>query len=364
MKYKISEAILNANIPRYVDEAEHIEQSKDILDCSAGENPYGPPPEAVSALKQIELGNVVSYPHGNELRRALTEYLPGDIAVNNISLCFGAMEGIFRINSAFAREAGDFVAFAPNFIDANINAMLLGFNYVPVLMDPSTNYAMDLEKLAKAITPECSLVYIDNPNNPTGQAVTPEELLPILDKARDCGACVVVDEAYGDFVPLEYSATPYLSEYDNLIVLRTMSKGFGMAGVRIGYIVASKELCAIFELLGDPYIGSMPARILSLAAIRGADFLEQCNADFAKIKSALRDALPPGLHMAKTYDSVSVCMLYHDDPDLDLQKAFAAQGVFVYSGTGFDSLGINSVRLRLPHINDMDRLIGAVKAIG
>jgi len=335
-----------------------------ILDCSAGINPYGAPPAVVAALATITADDVSNYPGGNSLERAVAAYLGGGVTERNVVLTFGAMEGIFRINAAFAGGHGAFAAFAPHFPDASISARLLGMRYESVPMDDVHNFAVDPQQMAERIGKEWGLVYIDNPNNPTGQIVTPDELRPVLDRARSLGVCVLVDEAYGDYAPIEYSCAPMINEYDNLIVTRSLSKGFGLAGLRVGYIVASEDLCAIFEMLGNPYVGTTPARILGCAALENSGALRASSDAIAASKARIRDALPPHIKMAETYLATSICLLYHSDRSVDLRAAFADHGITVYSGSSFDGLDVNSVRLRIPHERDVERVIAAVQAIG
>ena len=114
---------------------------------------------------------------------------------------------------------------------------------------------------------------MDNPNNPTGQCIPLEQIEYIVREAAKDNICVLVDEAYGEYMRSENSAITLIKTYDNLIVLRTFSKGFGLAGLRLGYLVARPEIIEEMKKLTSPYDGNTLARRICAQVLKEADFL-------------------------------------------------------------------------------------------
>ena len=185
----------------------------------------------------------------------------------------------------------------------------------------------------------------------------------ILDKAKEVGACVISDEAYGDYLAPEDSAITLVNEYDNLIVMRSFSKGTGLAGMRAAYVAASPEIITQIDKVSNPYCINGIGRRLAIAALEDVDFIERNRCKLSAVKRRLRTLMGNYLQMAQTLDSCSICLLTFRDPQYDLAKLFASQGVKVVAGTDFEGLGKNSVRLRLPREEDEERLFQIVRNI-
>lgn len=185
----------------------------------------------------------------------------------------------------------------------------------------------------------------------------------ILDKAREVGACVISDEAYGDYLAPEDSAITLVNEYDNLIVMRSFSKGTGLAGMRAAYVAASPEIIAQIDKVSNPYCINGIGRRLAVAALEDTAFVEESRRRIAAAKQALRSCTGGALSMAATLDSCSICLLTHKDKNCDLAKLFASYGVKVVSGSDFEGLGTNSVRLRLPPQEQEKALLCIVRDI-
>ena len=362
MPYKLRESLLGQ---------EKISYAKDdappfvpVLDCSAGSNPVGMPPAAQAAIPQATAAQVNHYPHHSGLRDAICRSLPkAGLNPRNVLLTAGSIEGITLVNTAFLREGAQVVGVCPQFSDYMSSAKLLGYDYQAVPLDAQAGYRFGREAMLRAIHPGLSLVYIDNPNNPTGQIIPLTELREVALRARECGACVVIDEAYGDFMPPENSAATLLHALDNVIVLRTFSKGWGLAGLRAGYLLASEELVAAIGKLSNPYVVSEPARLIADAALGDNGFLPACREKIAACKPALLASLGHCLHAAHTGDTVPICLLIHEDAGCDLSALLAEKGVGVVSGADFMGLSANSARLRLPAPEQLDALAAILKGI-
>lgn len=328
-----------------------MQEHPDMVDCSAGYNPYGAPAAAVEALRGIDAHALNVYPHGQALQRAIAAYWQpyAPIGLENILLTNGSIGGIYLVNSAFAWPGAALLALAPQFSDYINHARLLDIQYRPFQLQASQGYRVDWDGFAAQISSGLQLVYLDHPNNPTGQPAPPEALRMLARRAQERQICLLVDEAYGDYMEQPQSACTLLGEFENIIVLRTFSKGFGMAGIRAGYLLASEAVCHALNKIGNPYNISQPSRLAAEAALGEADFLPRCRAAFARSKAALRTSIGERLHMAYTLDTCPICLIYHDDTRVDLEQELRRRGVLSYSGAHFDGLGVNAVRLRIPH---------------
>jgi histidinol-phosphate aminotransferase len=266
-----------------------------------------------------------------------------------------------------------------------MHAEMLGIEYAPYQLKRKHNYKFDsyefmsMHYIAKTYVRASekeklyNFIYIDNPNNPTGQVIDIADIERIVSEAVKFDITVIVDEAYGDFMEKDNSAVRLFAKYPNLIVVRTLSKGYGLAGLRIGYIIAHKQMIRCMNKMINPYMVGELDREIGAAALSNDGFVESCKADFAEMKKQLREALgcsedcPQGsagrLHMAETLDTNSLLMLYHDDPDINLRAEFWKRGVLVIDGYDFKGLDSSAARVRLPVADKFPVLLEAVREI-
>src|SRR3972149_7141138 len=219
----------------------------DIVKLNFNENLYVPRAKLVALLKEAaEECDVRLYPQEEEekLRRAIVEYLrlpQACVAVGNSS-----DEVMDRITRLFLAGGDQAVTFAPTFTVFRYCVKYQGAEYVTVPL--RRGFKLDVEAMRAAFTPEAKLLYLCSPNNPTGNQLKPRELEALTE---DFPGIVLVDEAYAEYS--DYSVVPLIKKYENLVVLRTFSKAFGLAGLRLGYAVANPELAMTIDKLPTPY---------------------------------------------------------------------------------------------------------------
>ena len=223
----------------FAKQPEHPPGAGDVVRLSANENPYGPSPKAFQAITD-SFGIACRYPddHNNVLIDKLAklngvnrdQILLGDGSSEILKLCAEAFTG---------KEGGSLVAADPTFEAILEQAKVNGAEVVKVPLTSST-YAHDLPKMLSSA--KAGLIYICNPNNPTASITPKDELHDFLAKTPPA-TMVLVDEAYFHFAdsPDYESVIPLVNEYPNLLVARTFSKIYGMAGLRCGYCVAQKQ---------------------------------------------------------------------------------------------------------------------------
>lgn len=174
------------------------------------------------------------------------------------------------------------------------------------------------------------------------------------------GIPVIIDEAYGDFMDKENSAISLINKYDNLFVIRTFSKGLGLAGIRAGYIITSNKIAKYYLKISNPYEMSGLARYLAMVAIKDKDFIEECNKKLRLYKKKFMDSLTK-LIILETSLTVPIMTIMHPDPYVDLEELLLRYRIISVSGQGFIGLDKNFVRIRLS--KDIDKLIEAFKKV-
>lgn len=347
--------------------ADHTpEATADILDCSLGENPYGYPPSVRPALESFDPERLAHYPHSHAAIDAILHHWRDQAALGpeNIVLTDGSISALYLINNLFSTPGAEVVGYAPTFTDMVVNCRMLGMRYRAVPMEETENYRASSLRLEAAIGPETALVYVDNPNNPTGQTMPIRGLERLAAKAAQVGACLLVDEAYGDFISQEESMLSRWHKHDNVIVVRTFSKGFGLAGLRAGYIIAPPKIVECIGKISNPYMMNELTRVAVAAAMEQPDFPSSHGPDFDRVKHELEARTGENLSLLYTDYRVPICTLRHKDPQANLQQLLYDAGVLTVSGAEFDGLDASAVRLRVPKPEDAEPLLRAVETVG
>ncbi|MCS6765729.1 MAG: histidinol-phosphate transaminase [Candidatus Protistobacter heckmanni] len=246
--------------------------SEKIIKLASNENPLGIPPSARKAMEK-EFAELGRYPDSNgfEFKRAITaKYGVGDdwVTIGN-----GSNDVLDIAARAFVRTGESIVFSEYCFAVYPLAAQSIGAIAKQV---PALNYGHDLDGMLVAIDATTKLVFVANPNNPTGSWVSAEALLAFLDKVPP-HVVVVLDEAYTDYLPpeLRYDSIPWARRYPNLIVSRTMSKAYGLAGLRIGFAIANPVLTDLMNRVRQPFNVNSLAQAAAVAALADDAFLQK-----------------------------------------------------------------------------------------
>jgi histidinol-phosphate aminotransferase len=235
-----------------------------IIKVASNENPFGPSPLAQAALQKAIAG-VNMYPDGNAfyLKQKLAAKLGVEPA--NLVLGNGSNEIIEFVSHALLAPGTDVVVSQFCFAIYPIVAKMFGANVITV---PAKSHGHDLPAMLKAITTKTRIVFVANPNNPTGTLVPREELIDFVNRVPD-DVLLVMDEAYIEFLEDAVDLIPLirLGARNNLILMRTFSKIYGLAGLRIGYGIANAELAAALEKIRQPFNVNLLSQVAALAAL-------------------------------------------------------------------------------------------------
>ena len=279
--------------------------AEDTLDCSLGVNPYGFPPVVKEAFAAFDPERFYHYPHSDAPQKAIVDYWAdyAFIEPENIVLTDGSVSALYLLCNILAKKGAEVVGFLPTFTDMVEYSRMMAMRYVGIPARREENWRMEVSDLVDAISGDTSLVYIDRPNNPTGQTLSLADISRVLDRCEELGVYAIVDEAYGDFLPREESAVTLGPKYKNIIIVRTFSKGFGLAGLRAGYIITGQELIRYISKVSNPYMMSELSRELAAAALSDRTYADSHGPDFAAMKRSLRGVCGKELTVAVTDDA-------------------------------------------------------------
>jgi len=247
---------------------------KSVVKLASNENPIGASPRAMAAYRKAEKACAL-YPEGTspELREALARFHriePESVIVGN-----GSDEIIRLLCEAFLDPEDEVVVSQHAFIRFKQQASMMGARVIEV---PMTDWTHDLALMAKAASPRTKLVFVANPNNPTGTYNTLDEVSELL-AAVPKTALVVLDEAYYQYaegIPGYPKSLPALVlEHENLVVMRTFSKAYGLAGLRVGYGVADPEITGWLDRIRMPFNVNLPAQRACLEALKDDAFVRR-----------------------------------------------------------------------------------------
>jgi histidinol-phosphate aminotransferase len=243
-----------------------------IIKVASNENPFGPSPLAVAAMQKAIAG-VNLYPDGSAfyLKQKLAAKL--GVEPTNLILGNGSNEIIEFVGHALLTPEADVVVSQFCFAVYPIVTKLFGANLIAV---PAKHYGHNLPAMLKAITPRTRIVFVANPNNPTGTLAPREELIRFVNDGPD-DVLLVMDEAYVEFLddPLDLVSLVRLGARKNLILMRTFSKIYGLAGLRIGYGVGNPEFIAALEKIRQPFNINLLAQTAALAALDDAEHVRK-----------------------------------------------------------------------------------------
>jgi len=275
MKLEVAENILSLKPYKPGKTIEELEREygiKDSIKLASNENPLGPSPKAVAAMKAA-LGNLHRYPDGSGffLVSKLADKL--GLAKDRIVIGNGSDDVIGMLTRVYLGPGDEAVMTDPSFLMYEIYVKTV--NAVPVFV-PLKNLCLDLSAMADAVTDKTRMIFITNPNNPTGSYIRTDEFEAFFERLPP-EIVVVIDEAYIEFAtdPQCLNGLTQIGEDRPIAVLRTFSKAYGLAGIRIGYGVMASGMAAMCNRVREPFNTNSLAQAGAAAALDDDDFLNK-----------------------------------------------------------------------------------------
>ena len=253
-----------------IDELKRELGLSDVVKLASNENPLGCSPHAKAAIQQA-IEDVGRYPDGNGF--ALKQQISQQFAVDMSQVTLGnGSNDILELVARTFVAAGDEVVYSKHaFAVYALVTQSVGAVGVEV---PALNYGHDLNAMSKAVTAKTKVIFIANPNNPTGTWFEEDSFTQFMQQIP-AQVLVVLDEAYVEYFPQNFNSLKFLSQYPNLLISRTMSKAYGLASLRVGFGMASSEVTNLLNRVRQPFNVSSFALAAAVAALQDTQFIEQ-----------------------------------------------------------------------------------------
>lgn len=244
----------------------------DIVKLASNENPLGASPKALAAIKSA-LGDLAMYPDGGgfALKAAIAKkysVLPEQIILGNGS------NDVLELAARTFMKTGDSAVYSQHaFAVYPLATQAVGATGIEV---GAKNFGNDLDAMLKAIRADTKMIFLANPNNPTGTFIPGSELRAFVQKVPP-KVLVVLDEAYGEYLSDAdvYDSVPWLAEFPNVIISHTLSKAYGLAGLRIGFGLAHPQLIDLMNRVRQPFNVNHLAMVAAVAALNDDEFIEE-----------------------------------------------------------------------------------------
>ena len=340
-----------------VEELERELGISNIIKLASNESPLGPSDAALLAI-QAATTQLTRYPDGGgfSLKQALSKKL--SVNDDQITLGNGSNDVLDLIARAYLSPGDEAVFSQYAFAVYPISTQAVGATSV---ITPAKNYGHDLDAMVEAITEKTRVVFIANPNNPTGTWLTKTELEAFLSKVPE-SVLVVLDEAYFEYVDnAEYpDGLTYLSQYPNIIVTRTFSKAYGLASLRVGYGISSPDIANMLNRVRQPFNVNSLALAAALAVLQDDDYLQRSREmnknGIAQLESGLEQ-----LGLAYVPSAGNFVLTHFERDALPIFQSLLNSGVIVRPVGNYGMP--NSLRVSVGTGPENDRFLKSLKEI-
>jgi histidinol-phosphate aminotransferase len=340
-----------------IEEVQEEFGAKKWIKLASNENLLGPSPKAIAAIQE-ELPNIYLYPEGpcTVLRQALAQKF--SIPEGMVVLSNGADNLILMIANAFVDEGDEVVMAEPTFSVYTNVTQIMGGKPIKVKLKDFTH---DLDTMLKKVNRKTKLVFICNPNNPTGTTVSQESFNHFLSHLPK-RVILVLDEAYGDFVEDAFypNGLDYIKKKDQVIVLRTFSKVYGLAGLRIGYALGREDLVDCLYQVRDPFPVHRLAQVASVAALNDEDHVIKSIQLVYEGKRYLYKELDK-MGLSYVPSQANFIFIDFEKDSEEISQAFLREGIIIRPGKvwGYPT----SARVTIGRMEDNQKFIKALKKI-
>lgn len=319
------------------------------------ENTIGCSQKVIQALQRLDANKLSVYPEYTKFRKKLASFLK--ISENELLLTNATDEAIMLVMSTFVEKGDEVIIPVPTFAMFKFYASLAEAKIKEVLYEEDLTFPTD--RIIDSISSKTKIVILVNPNNPTGTAIPEKDVAQIIRKAQDNDAIVLVDEAYYEFYGK--SCLEFIRKYENVIITRTFSKAYGLAGLRIGYIVANSKTMSFLEKASSPYSVNSVAVIAAEAALNDREYMNNYVREVNENKPYVENELSRlGI---KTYSSEANFLIANFGSLCDsIYKKLKQKDILVRNRTK-DQLLKNCLRIGIGTKEQCNKFIKALKEI-
>ncbi|KIR01576.1 L-threonine 3-O-phosphate decarboxylase [Lachnospiraceae bacterium TWA4] len=324
------------------------------LDYSVNVNPMGTPQSVIEAAAEgAKLSAQYPDVHCTELRKAVSQFF----SVPEEWLIFGngAADLIFSLNLSIRPKK--ILLPAPTFAEYGQAAKVIDCELVYYYLKEENNFAID-EGFIEAITEDIDLLFLCNPNNPTGCLVDKDFLHKLLEHCKKTNTMVVIDECFNEFLdnPKDYSMMDELEHYKNLFILKAFTKTYAMAGLRLGYgLTSNQELLAKMSECNQPWAVSIPAQYAGVAALKEVDYVKKSKQILKEERTYLKNEMKRlGF---KVFDSKSNYVFFKSNLPFNLQDACKKKAILIRNCDNYIGLGEGYFRISVKMPEENRKLI-------
>ncbi len=341
----------------------HVPLEK-VLDFSGPINFLGPSPKALEAIKQ-NARIVRFYPDPNpvELREEIAAYVGHGACVDNIILGNGSIELIYMITEVFPSGFKAIIP-VPSFTEYEKAVLRVGGETVFVQLPE--NFALNTEDVKKAVTDGTRIIYICNPHSPSGTLYSKEKILDLAEFCQKKNIILSVDENYIEFAEKgeETTVAGYVKNYENLFVIRSVTKFYGMPGIRFGYGIAAESLIDTLQTVRQPWSINSLAGFATLAAFSDREFIENTKRTITREKAQLTKSLVEIGGLQVFPSETNFVLVKIQNPQLTstvLREELAKEGMLIRDCSTFVGLDNKYFRVTVRSAEDNLKLTEALK---
>lgn len=255
-----------------IEEVAKEQGLSDIIKLASNENAWGCSPSVGDAIRQMSNQSISLYPQSSQhpFRHQLAKYL--NIEPNMLTLSNGSDMIVGHLLNCFAlHQPKHVLTHRYAFMTYTVQAQTLG---IPMVITPTQGFAVDIDAMIKTCHVDTALIFIANPNNPTGLLIEHAEIVRLLDNIPPT-TLLILDEAYYEYAGLGDQSIKLLAKYKNLVILRTFSKAYGLAGLRLGYAIAHPQITKLLYHIQLPFVVNIVALTAAEAALCDQDFMQR-----------------------------------------------------------------------------------------
>ncbi|UCC58945.1 MAG: threonine-phosphate decarboxylase [Candidatus Bathyarchaeum sp.] len=337
-----------------------------LIDFSISTNPLGVPEKALQNIRQ-SLNLISHYPDPDHewLLEALSN--SADVEPDNVIVGNGSTELIYLFTEVFIESGYEVIIPVPTFSEYKAATERFGGNMTFINCDPAKNFQLNFEELKRAISKKTRIIFLCNPNSPTGCLHEKDDILRFIGFAAEKNVLVFLDEDYIDFVDdsKRYSMAEYVGDYDNLFVLRSLTKFFGLAGARIGFGIASPTLVEILRRAKMPWSVNSLAMFGAVEAVKDEDFIKKSRLLLQRSKREMLEMFR-AIPWLKVYPSETNFLLVEiiqgELTSTQLQKGLAKRGFLIRDCKDFDGLHHRFFRVTVRRPEENIKLIETIKS--
>ncbi|MFQ5920559.1 MAG: histidinol-phosphate transaminase [Nitrososphaerales archaeon] len=361
----VKEGFLTAS-PRTHGGRHYVKGGDDITDFSTNVNPLGASGSVYQAIRR-NIGLISHYPdpESRRFKKAVSDYLHLPDEEQAVVVGNGANELIHLFADAFVGKGEKVVIPVPTFFEYEFACDKNSASIAYAELDD--HLRLNTESILAAMDKETKVVFICNPNNPTGLLASRNDIEKILDQAYNNGTLVLLDECFMEFVeePERNSFVNAVKEYDNLVVLRTLTKAFGLAGLRAGYCIAGRKIARLMNKVKVPWSVNALAEVAAVAALQDVKHLRKTRALVKREKPYLqREIAKQGFEVLNSDTNFFLVRLDKQQQGMDsvsLKSDLLKRKILIRDCSTFTGMGTDCVRISTQRRSENKLLVDALK---